>query len=73
MGSIDRIGPPGTLIATGDLHDNPDNFERLIELARLTGVAGEDGGELLFHRGVDPWERADLAAAMDDLIAALGG
>ncbi|MCA9289156.1 MAG: hypothetical protein KDA05_11260 [Phycisphaerales bacterium] len=43
MGSIDQITPPGRLIATGDLHDNPDNFERLIELARLTGVAGEDG------------------------------
>lgn len=43
VGSIDRITPPGLLIATGDLHDNPDNFERLIELARLGGVAGEDG------------------------------
>lgn len=45
VGSIDRITPPGTLIATGDLHDNPDNFERLIELARLTGIAGEDGAK----------------------------
>lgn len=43
VGSIDRITPPGRLIATGDLHDNPENFERLIELARLTGAAGDDG------------------------------
>lgn len=45
VGSIDRITPPGRLIATGDLHDNPDNFEKLIELARLDGVAGEDGAK----------------------------
>ncbi len=45
VGSIDRITPPGRLIATGDLHDNPDNFEKLIELAKLDGVAGEDGAK----------------------------
>ena len=32
-GSIDRIEPPGTLIATGDIHDNPLHFARLVEIA----------------------------------------
>ncbi|MEM8757361.1 MAG: metallophosphoesterase [Planctomycetota bacterium] len=35
-GSIDEIRPPGTLIATGDLHDNPVHFQRLVEIAGLT-------------------------------------
>jgi hypothetical protein len=35
--SIDLIRAPGTLIATGDLHDNP------LHLARLVRVAGMDG------------------------------
>ena len=33
--SIDRIHPPGSIIATGDLHDNPMHLDRLIEAARL--------------------------------------
>lgn len=41
-GSIDEISAPGNLIATGDLHDNPMHFQRLIELANL----GDDPGEL---------------------------
>ena len=40
-GSIDEIAAPGQLIATGDLHDNPMHFQRLIELANL----GDDPGE----------------------------
>lgn len=36
-GSIDVINPPGRLIATGDLHDNPLHFARLIELAGMGG------------------------------------
>jgi hypothetical protein len=35
--SIDIISPPGRLIATGDLHDNPLHFMRLIEAAGLNG------------------------------------
>ncbi len=35
-GSIDLIEPPGTLIATGDLHDNPLHLRRLMEAAHLT-------------------------------------
>lgn len=41
VGSIDRITGPGTLIATGDLHDNPIHFARLVEVAGMGGVDGE--------------------------------
>lgn len=34
-GSIDVIHAPGTLIATGDLHDNPLHLERVERVARL--------------------------------------
>jgi len=44
VGSIDRIGPPGLLIATGDLHDNPVNFEKLVEAAGMGGADGRDEG-----------------------------
>lgn len=37
QGSIDRIAPPGRLIATGDLHDNPAHLARLIDVAGLSG------------------------------------
>jgi hypothetical protein len=37
VGSIDRIAAPGTLIATGDLHDNPIHLLKLLEAAHLTG------------------------------------
>jgi hypothetical protein len=33
--SIDRIRAPGTLIATGDLHDNPLHFARLVRAAGM--------------------------------------
>lgn len=33
---IDAIDPPGTLIATGDLHDNPVNFQKLVAAAGMT-------------------------------------
>ncbi|MCC6284147.1 MAG: hypothetical protein IT439_02415 [Phycisphaerales bacterium] len=36
-GSIDLIEAPGRLIATGDLHDNPLHFARLVALAGLGG------------------------------------
>lgn len=35
--SIDFIEPPGRLIATGDLHDNPLHLEKLIKAAGLDG------------------------------------
>ena len=45
QGSIDLIRPPGLLIATGDLHDNPFHMARVVELARLEEVAGREGTE----------------------------
>ena len=35
QGSADVIEAPGTLIATGDLHDNPVNLAHIVQLARL--------------------------------------
>lgn len=35
VGSIDRIEPPGILIATGDLHDNPLHMSRVVEAAGM--------------------------------------
>ena len=53
-GSVEVIRGPGTLIATGDLHDNPFHLRRLLELGRLEGDASdppEDGGpvHITFH------------------------
>jgi hypothetical protein len=39
-GSIDRITFPGTLIATGDLHDNPLHLATLVHRAGLMGDPG---------------------------------
>lgn len=39
-GSIDEIRAPGRIVATGDLHDNPTHFAKVVELAGLDG-----GGE----------------------------
>jgi hypothetical protein len=36
-GSIDIIRPPGRLIATGDLHDNPIHLAKLIDAAGMNG------------------------------------
>lgn len=38
-GSCDWIEAPGTLIATGDLHDNPLHMARLVTAARMDGTA----------------------------------
>lgn len=35
-GSIDEISAPGRLIATGDIHDNPIHYQKLVNLAGLT-------------------------------------
>jgi hypothetical protein len=45
-GSIDRIEPPGRLIATGDLHDNPAHLATLIDRADLEG---DDPAHLTLH------------------------
>jgi len=40
-GSIDVVGPAGTLIATGDIHDNPLHFARLVEVAGMAPRSDE--------------------------------
>lgn len=45
-GSIDVIHAPGRLIATGDLHDNPIHFARLVEAA---GLRDEDADSARAH------------------------
>ncbi|MBL8962729.1 MAG: metallophosphoesterase [Phycisphaeraceae bacterium] len=47
-GSIDRIEAPGRLVATGDLHDNPVHFDRLVTVAGLDGQA-TDPAHLTLH------------------------
>ncbi|MAY75073.1 MAG: hypothetical protein CMJ31_10225 [Phycisphaerae bacterium] len=42
VGSIDVISYPGTLVATGDLHDNPLHLQRLMDLAGFEGHARPD-------------------------------
>lgn len=39
-GSVDEIDATGVVLATGDLHDNPLHFARVIELARLDDESG---------------------------------
>ncbi|HYD00182.1 MAG TPA: hypothetical protein VEB22_03070, partial [Phycisphaerales bacterium] len=69
-GSIDVVDGPGTLLATGDLHDNPVHFQRVVEMAALDGD-GEPAhvtlhelihGENL-HEGMDPSYRVLVRAA----------
>ncbi len=49
QGSIDLIEAPGRLIATGDLHDNPDHFQRVVELAGLEEGAKGEPAHLTLH------------------------
>lgn len=42
-GSVDVIESPGRLIATGDLHDNPVHYEKLIRVAGLDAPTGSPG------------------------------
>lgn len=52
-GAIDLIEAPGTLIATGDLHDNPDHFARVVAAAGLgadeAGTASNPPAHLTLH------------------------
>lgn len=50
-GSIDVIRAPGRLIATGDLHDHPINFKKLVEIA---GLGGEQPSHLTLHEIIHP-------------------
>ncbi len=51
-GSTDVVGQTGRLIATGDLHDNPVHFRRLVELAGMTGQG--DLAHLTLHEIIHP-------------------
>lgn len=50
-GSIDLIRAPGRLIATGDIHDNPQNLSRLIDAA---GLGTGDPAHLVLHEIIHP-------------------
>jgi len=69
QGSADVIEAPGTLIATGDLHDNPVNLAHIVQLARLDA---DEPAHLTLHEvihsdrlvgGVDLSHRALLRIA----------
>lgn len=45
VGSIDRIEAPGKLIATGDLHDNPVHFAKLVALAGMDRDSSSQAGD----------------------------
>lgn len=71
-GSIDHVRGPGTLLATGDLHDNPVHFQRVIEMAGLDNEDGEEPAHLTLHElihgenlhdGMDPSYRVLVRAA----------
>lgn len=56
-GSIDLIHGPGTLIATGDLHDNPDHFAKLVRVANLDDPSRDDAARpthLVLHEIIHP-------------------
>lgn len=48
-GSIDVIRPPGVLIATGDLHDNPLHLARLVEAAGVGAPDATPSAHLTLH------------------------
>lgn len=72
-GSIDHVRGPGTLIATGDLHDNPVHYQRVIEMAGLDNQeTGAEPAHLTLHElihgenlhdGMDPSYRVLVRAA----------
>ena len=72
-GSIDLIGPPGHLIASGDIHDNPVHLDRLLAAAGLrqdsSAKASRLGAHLTLHEVIHS-ER--LINGMDLSYRALG-
>ncbi len=67
--SIDRISAPGRLIATGDLHDNPVHFARLVEAAGLRDDDDPDQrAHLTLHEIIHP---ETLVSGMDFSYRAL--
>lgn len=54
-GAIDRVEAPGRLIATGDIHDNPINFARVVEAAGLdTDDPNAPRAHLTLHEIIHP-------------------
>lgn len=53
-GSIDRVEAPGRLIATGDIHDNPINFAKVVEAAGLGDEPAGDPSHLTLHEIIHP-------------------
>lgn len=51
VASIDRIEAPGTLIATGDLHDNPVHYAKLLQIAKMDEdvAPGAPGPHIVLH------------------------
>ena len=71
VGCIDRVQPIGALLATGDLHDNPLNFARVVQLARLDASTADQPRHITLHEvihgsttmGIDFSHRALLRVA----------
>lgn len=71
VGSIDLIEPVGVLTATGDLHDNPLHFARVLAAARLNESTPDSPRHITLHEvihgvspmGVDLSHRALLRVA----------
>lgn len=71
VGSIDLVEPVGVLTATGDLHDNPLHFARVLAAARLGDSTPESPRHVTLHEvihgvtpiGVDMSHRALLRVA----------
>lgn len=71
-GSIDHVTGPGTLLATGDLHDNPVHFQRVVEMAGFESDENAEPAHLTLHElihgenlhdGMDPSYRVLVRAA----------
>lgn len=48
-GSIDQIHGPGKVICTGDLHDNPAHFEKLVHAAGMDDASASDSSPNVSH------------------------
>lgn len=64
-GSIDRIEAPGTLIASGDLHDNPSAFTTLV---RVAGLAGDDPSDSAEKPGGEPTFAPPVHLTLHEII-----
>ena len=49
QGSVDVVDDRGFVLATGDLHDNPVHFARVVELAQLHRHTADEPRHLTLH------------------------